>query len=178
MTRRALTVGTLILLLSGGPASAESSFSAGIGGHFFRYDRTYLTAVAANYLFEMQDGLELNIGGEFNITTERTDSEDIVPRFLIPAQVGFNFTFARDRVVPVFGTGLTPVFTFQPDSDGQDFIFYMGPYVRGEIRLRVHPIMSVFIAAQQDLLIGGPEWINTATRVHTGINFAFTGPVE
>lgn len=151
--------------------AADSSFSAGIGTNFYRYDTTYLTALSATYLYELQDGLELNLGGEFGITTTNIDG-DTVPSFLIPANVGLNFTFPQERTTFLFGTGLSPVFNFNPETE-TEFRFLMGPYVKAAVRVKVHPIMSWFLEAQQDLLIGGNEWINTSTRLSTGINFAF-----
>lgn len=153
-------------------AAADSSFSAGIGTNFYRYDTTYLTALTATYLYELQDGLELNLGGEFGITTDTNADGDTVPSFLIPANVGLNFTFPQETTTFLFGTGLSPVFNFNPDTD-TEFRFLMGPYVKAALRVKVHPIMSWFLEAQQDLLIGGSEWINTSTRLSTGINFAF-----
>ncbi|MFW5827798.1 MAG: hypothetical protein ACOCU4_06890 [Alkalispirochaeta sp.] len=153
-------------------AFADSSFSAGIGTNFYRYDTTYLTALSATYLYELQDGLELNLGGEFGITTDENADGDTVPSFLIPVNVGLNFTFPQERVTFLFGTGLSPVFNFNPDTE-TEFRFLMGPYVKTALRVDVHPIMSWFVEAQQDLLIGGSDWINTGTRLSTGINFAF-----
>ena len=150
--------------------TAENSFSAGLGVNFFRYDTTYLTAIAANYQHEIRPHLELNIGGEFGITTDEDSEGDTVPSFLIPVNIGLNFTFPVERATFLFGTGLTPVFNIAPETD-DEFQFYMGPYVKGAMRLQVHPIMSWFVELQQDLLIGGDDWINVASRVSTGINF-------
>ncbi|TVR71553.1 MAG: hypothetical protein EA427_04290 [Spirochaetaceae bacterium] len=153
------------------PVAAQSSLSAGMGVHFFQYDTTYLTVMNATYLHELTRGLELNIGGEFAIHTY-DDEGSTEARFLIPANVGLNFSFPRHPATFVFGTGLTPVFAINPDDD-RDFRFFMGPYAKAEVRLRVHPIMSWFVSAQQDLLVGGDDWISTGTRLATGINFSF-----
>ena len=155
------------------PATAENSFSAGVGTTLYRYDTTYLTALSATYLHQLQSGLELNMGGEFGITTDENKQGDTVPSFLIPVNVGLNFTFPQDGLTFLFGTGLTPVFNFNPDTD-DEFAFLMGPYVKGAMRVSVHPIMSWFLEVQQDLLIGGEAWINTSTRIATGINFSFS----
>ena len=160
------------IVLYAAPVMAQSSFSAGLGVHFFRYDTTYLTALNATYLYELNEGLELNIGSEFGITTTKNEEDKTVPSFVIPVNVGLNFTFPQDRTTFVFGTGLTSVFNINPDTD-EEFRFLMGPYVKGAMRVRVHPIMSWFVEAQQDLLIGGDDWINTGTRLATGINFSF-----
>lgn len=165
----------LLSLVVGAPAMASDSFSTGIGVNFFRYETPYLSAITATYLVELQEGLELNLGSEFNITTSENAEGDVVPSFVIPANVGLNFTFPRERVTYLFGTGLTPVFNVNPDTE-ESFRFFMGPYVKGEMRIRVHPIMSWFVAYQQDLLIGGETWISAASRITTGINFAFPGP--
>ena len=153
---------------------AQSSFSAGVGVNFFRYETTYLTALSATYQHELQEGLELNIGGDFNITTKENKNDDIKPRFVIPANIGLNFTFPQEMVTFLFGTGLTPVFNINTDLEEEEqFHFYMGPYLKGAMRVKVHPIMSWFVEYQQDLLIGGDDWINSSSRVLTGINFAF-----
>ncbi len=170
-TAKRIIVAMLLCTIPLGAAMAQSSFSAGVGVNFFRYETPYLTALSATYLPELTDGLELNLGAEFGITTEEVDGSQ-QPRILLPFNVGLNFTFPREQMTYVFGVGLSPVFNFMPDAD-PDFRFYMGPYLKGAVRVRVHPIMSWFLEAQQDLLIGGPAWINTSTRLATGINFSF-----
>ncbi|POR02210.1 hypothetical protein AU468_06360 [Alkalispirochaeta sphaeroplastigenens] len=159
------------LALGGAPLAGQSSFSGGMGVNFFRYDTAYLTALSATYLHDLGEGLELNLGAEFGINTDENDKGDTVPSFLIPLNLGLNFTFPRDAVTFVFGTGISPVFNFNPDTD-DEFLFYMGPYAKGAVRVRVHPIMSLYTEVQQDLLIGGTDWINTGTRFSLGINFA------
>lgn len=151
--------------------TAQHSFSTGIGVDFFRYQTPpYLVALSMTYLPELTDGLELNLGMHFGITTEEVDGSQ-EPRILLPATVGLNFTFPQEQTTYVFGVGLTPVFNITPGGD-QDVWFYMGPYVKGAVRVRVHPIMSWYVELQQDLLIGKPDWINTTTRLTTGINFS------
>lgn len=173
MNRRAIII-LLCGLALAAPAAAQSSISTGVGVNFFRYNTTYLTALSAAYHHEIQDGLEVNIGGDFNITTRENDDGDVKPRFVIPANLGLNFTFPQETVTFLFGTGLTPVFNINTDEEGSDdFRFYMGPYIKGAMRVKVHPIMSWFVEYQQDLLIGGSNWINSSSRVLTGINFAF-----
>lgn len=161
--------GTVGLIM---PAAAQNSLSAGLGVHFFRYDVTYLTVSNVTFHQELNEGLELNFGSEFAIHTYEDDG-DTDARFLIPVNVGLNFSFPRHPATFVFGTGLTPVFAINPDDD-RDFRFFMGPYAKADVRLRVHPIMSWFLSAQQDLLVGGKDWVNTSTRLSTGINFSFT----
>lgn len=172
-TKRRVLFVLLALLLATVPVIAQSSISTGVGVNFFRYETTYLTALSAAYHHELSDGLELNIGGDFNITTRQNSDDETKPRFVIPANVGLNFTFPQETVTFLFGAGLTPVFNINTDEEGDDeFRFYMGPYVKGAMRVKVHPIMSWYVEYQQDLLIGGTNWINSASRVVTGINFA------
>lgn len=166
--RRALF--SLVLLAVAPVAFAQMSFAAGLGANFFRYETPYLTALAATYLYEYTDGVELNVGGEFAISTTEDDDGNTVPRFLLPANLGLNFVFPYNRVSLVFGTGLTPVLRIDEDGDPG---FLMGPYAKGAIRVQVHPFMSWFVEIQQDLLIGGSEWINTGTRASSGIVFSF-----
>ncbi len=174
-TQGVTLLAVIFVMISTATAYGQSSFSAGIGVNFFRYETTYLTALSATYLHELQDGLELNVGGEFNITTAKDEAGEVRPRLVLPANVGLNFTFPQDRVTFLFGTGLTPVFNINTHETGEEeFRFYMGPYVKGAMRVKVHPIMSWFVEYQQDLLIGGDTWINSASRLMTGINFAFS----
>ncbi len=164
------TLFCLVLLAVAPAAFSQMSFAAGLGANFFRYDTPYLTALAATYLYEYTDGVELNIGGEFAISTTEDDDGDTVPRFLLPANIGLNFVFPREQVSMVFGTGLTPVFVIDEEGDPG---FLMGPYAKGAVRVNVHPYMSWFLELQQDLLIGGSDWINTGTRASSGIVFSF-----
>jgi len=166
--RRAIL--SLVLLAVAPAAFSQMSFAAGLGANFFRYETPYLTALAATYLYEYTEGVELNIGGEFAISTTEDDDGDTVPRFLLPANLGLNFVFPYNRVSVVFGTGLTPVLFIDEESDPS---FLMGPYAKGAVRVQVHPYMSWFVEVQQDLLIGGSEWINTGTRASSGIVFSF-----
>lgn len=171
-TTRPIRIALLILLVLAIPAgiAAENSISAGVGYNFYRYETGYLTALSATWLQEIQEGLEINLGAEFGITTDENADGETVPSFLIPVNLGLNFTFPREKVRYIFGTGLTPVFNFNPETD-DEFRFLMGPYLKGAFRLRVHPIMSWYVEYQQDLLIGGDDWINAASRITTGINF-------
>ncbi|MFO7782317.1 MAG: hypothetical protein R6W94_11900 [Spirochaetia bacterium] len=161
---------TLVLLMLPFLAVAQSAFDARIGGNFYRYERAYLST-GFTYLLTLEEGMEANVGGDFGISTRREDGE-IGPSFLVPANLGLNFTFPREAVNFYVGFGLTPVFAFNPEPD-TDFSFLMGPYGKTGLRVRVHPIMSWFLEYQQDLLIGGEQWINTSTRLNTGIHFSF-----
>lgn len=162
----------LVLVLVAVPlvGTAQSAFNAKIGGNFYRYERGYLTT-GLTYLLTLEEGMEVNVGGDFGISTREEDGET-EPSFLVPANLGLNFTFPREVWNFYVGVGLTPVFAFNTNSD-EDFSFLMGPYGKAGMRVKVHRIMSWFAEYQQDLLIGGDEWINTSTRLNTGIHFSF-----
>jgi hypothetical protein len=152
---------------------AESSFTAFIGTNFFNYERTYLTTGIA-YLPMLEDQLELNMAAAFNIYTESNEAGTVVnPYFLIPANLGLNFLYPGDTVAFLFGIGLTPVLSIR-QSQQPSVLFYMGPYLKAEVRAKVHRIMSLILELQQDLLIGGPTWVNTSTRISAGVNFTFS----
>ena len=159
------------LLLAAPGIPAQSSFSTGIGGIFYRYETGFLST-HLTYLFEREDQLEISAGAAFGITT-RSDNGDVEPQFLIPVNLGLNFLFPNENATFLFGTGISPMFHFNPTED-EDFEFLMGPYAKVGLRVPVHRIMDWGLELQQDLLIGGDDWINTATRVFTGITFTFT----
>lgn len=164
----------IVMFLAGtsfSAVAADISISTGIGVNFFRAETPYLTALSVTYQPVIAEGLELNLGSEFAITTDGEGGQTN-PSILLPFNVGLNFTFPQEASTFVFGVGITPVFSFMPEAD-DDFQFYMGPYVKGALQVRVHPIMSWFMEAKQDLLIGGPQWINSSTRLLTGINFSY-----
>jgi hypothetical protein len=145
--------------------SAQPSFSAGIGGDFFNYDKNFLD-MSSSMVVPIAEGMEFNLGVNFGIATE-SDGGDVDASFYVPFDLGLNFVFSEEQPLHyLVGVGLTPQFLF---DDGTDF--YMGPYVRGGIRAQVHEYMKWFLELQQDLVIGAPDWINTVTRVKTGILF-------
>jgi hypothetical protein len=116
--------------------------------------------------------MELHLGADFGISTVETADGSVEPSFLIPVDIGLNFTFPRDKTTFYVGAGLTPNFLFGPEEEDR-FRFYLGPYARVGLRLQVHEVMSAFIDLEQDLLIGGPDWINAATGILAGIHFHF-----
>lgn len=170
MKRLLLLAATILLAASA--ATAQTTFTTHIGTNLFRYERAYLET-GGTLLTQLADAMELHIGADFGIATTESGDE-IEPSFLIPVNLGLNFTFPSERVVFYLGTGLTPNFLFGPATDGGSQ-FYMGPYARTGIRLKVHELMSAFIDLEQDLLIGGPNWINTSTRILGGIHFTLPG---
>ncbi len=174
MNQRRFVLAIAILVSLTAPVWSDGSFSIGIGGNFFLNDQGYLDAVSASYQHVLQDGLELNLGADLALNTQNSNAAgEKVPSFLIPVTMGLNFIFPGDVLTFVFGTGISPIFNFNPETD-DEFLFYMGPFTRAEVRVRVHPIMSWLVSVQQDLQIGGNDWINGSTRVLTGINFALS----
>jgi hypothetical protein len=169
MKQRVFVVVLAICAVAG--AEAQAAFAAHIGTNLFRYEQAYLTT-GVTYLSELADQMELHLGADFGITTTRTDTGGVRPSFLVPFTTGLNFTFPSDPVVFYVGIGLIPTMLLTPDAE-KSVRFFMGPYGRAGIRVKVHAIMSAFLDVEQDLLIGGPEWINTSTRIAGGIHFSF-----
>ncbi|TVR31904.1 MAG: hypothetical protein EA404_09120 [Spirochaetaceae bacterium] len=170
MTRRRLclvvAVAGLVSLSGAAQAEAQTAYGFSLGGNFFRYDEFFL-ATGATVLIETAEQMEVQIGADFAIRTTRDDDGDIVPRILLPATLGMNFLFPGETITGLFGAGVTPTFLFRTDKS--DSRFLMGPYAKAGVRAEVHAVMSWFLEIQQDLLFGGPDWINTATRIQTGI---------
>ena len=158
-----------ILLTSAGANSP--SFDCGLGLSFFNYRKTFLNTGVV-YLHPLSEGMEANVGITFGLVTEDTGTE-ILPSFFIPADIGLNFTFNKTAPIYLVGIGLSPVFLIEPAEEQNDVRFYIGPYVKGGVRIKVHKLMRWFFEIQQDLLVGKPNWINTGTRLRTGVNFSF-----
>ena len=155
----------ILLCAAASALYAQPSFTAGIGGDFFNYDKAFLD-MGGSVVVPIQEGMEFNLGMNFGIATE-SDGSDVDALFYFPIDAGINFVFnEEEKLNYLVGVGLTPQFLF---NDGTSF--YMGPYVKGGLRLKVHEYMKWFIELQQDLVIGAPDWINTVTRVKTGILF-------
>jgi len=168
----------LLLIALAVPASAENSLSTYIGGAFYRLQESYLLT-GLTYLATAQNQMELNITADFGITTVQDAEGQTLPRFYIPVSGGINFTFPGDPLTFFFGTGLSPVFLIAPNPDPAirtDLTFLIGPYAKAGVRLRVHEIMSVLLEVQQDLLFGGPKWVNTSTKIIAGIKFSLASP--
>jgi hypothetical protein len=162
----------LVLALSAvTTVAAQSTFATHIGVNFFRYERSYLET-GVIFLTPIAEQMELHLGADYGISTESRDDGTVDPYFLIPVNLGLNFTFPFTNGVYYLGTGVTPNFRIGPEADG-GFQFYMGPYARTGLRYKVHEVMSIFLNVEQDLLIGGPTWINTSTRLMGGILFSF-----
>jgi len=163
------TILVILLIMLCAPVYAQNSLSTYVGGVFYRYEEAYLLT-GVTYLATIREQMELNIGVDFGITTEQNGEGVILPRFFIPVNFGINFSFLGDPLTFYFGPGLTPVFIARP-QDTDAFTFLLGPYAKAGLLFRVHSIMSVLLEFQQDLLVGGPKWVNTNTRIIGGIKF-------
>lgn len=162
-----LVSAVILTVLTATAVWGAPSFTAALGGDFFNYEEGFLD-ISGAYIVPLQKELELNIGGAFAISTEERDGETEAV-FYIPLDLGLNFTFpAGTGLRYILGAGVTPQFLFTDERR-----FYIGPYMKGGLRFRIHEYMQWIIELQQDLLIGPPDWINTATRVRTGIQFSF-----
>ena len=162
---RRILAGT-ILFFSVSAAFAQS-FQAGIGADFFRYENTFLDLRAA-YLQPLKPAVELSLGGSFAILTEERDGT-VEADFFIPLDGGVVFLFpVNESFAYQFGLGVTAQFLITSENR-----FYMGPYLGAGVRVRVHPYMVWFLEGRQDLVIGKPDWINTSSRISSGIIFSF-----
>lgn len=139
-----------------------------LGINFFGYDTTYLTT-GILYHMEVKDSMYIVGGVDFGISRVSSNSEIVGADFLIPLKIGIEFPFQVNNLKYGFGAGITPCFQFTYNDTGAEFL--IGPYINGSIRIKVHPVMSVFLQLQQDLLFGKPDWIYTGTRMNLGITF-------
>ena len=118
----------IILCIASAAAYAQPSFSAGIGGDFFNYEKAFLD-MGASTVVPIAEGMEFNLGINYGIATE-TDGGDVDASFYLPFDIGLNFVFNEEsKLHYLVGVGVTPQFIF---DDGTDF--YMGPYVKGGVR--------------------------------------------
>jgi hypothetical protein len=156
-----------LFIALGGPFGFSQAVSAGIGADFPNYEQAYLD-VRAQYIHHLNPDVDVTLGSSFAIATHE-DNGDKDADFLIPLDLGVNFVFpVNDEFAYYFGIGATAQFNI-PDDDTNRF--YMGPFVSLGIRVGVHPYMEWYLEARQDLVFGEPDWINTSTRLSTGIIF-------
>ena len=149
------------------PAAFSQALSAGIGADFLEYKRPFLD-VRALYIHHLNPDVEVFGGGSFAITT-RKDNGTTEADFLIPVDLGVNFMFPLNKTFAwYFGIGATGQFLL-PHTDTKRAFF--GPFANLGIRVGVHAYMEWYLEARQDLLFGKPDWINTSTRLSTGILF-------
>ena len=165
MNKLCTTAAILILLSS--VSFAVPSFSVHIGGDFFNYEDNYLD-LGFTYMNPIGEDMELYLAGHFGVLT-RTEDGEITADFFYPLEGGLNFLFPfNSSFTGLFGIGLTPQILVADETR-----FYLGPTVKCGLRVRIHPLMQWMAEVQQDLVIGAPKWINTGTRLYTGIVFTF-----
>ena len=164
MVRR-IVLAVMLLIPSLLAGAGDWSFSATLGYHFFNYqpDESYLNT-GITLLTRIGQDIDLDLGIDVGLTPE--------PRFFVPVSVGLNFDFPVPPFEFYLGFGLTPVFRFLPMDAVDPFDFCIGPYGKIGAYVRIHQYMQVSAEIQQDLLIGEPGWINTATRVNVGVRFS------
>ena len=158
-----------------GFAEQSSSFSFGLGMDFFNYEEVFLSTGGLLHV-PIAPGMEGFLGADFALWPyQASEGAEVTPHFFIPINAGVQFIFDKQKPTFYLGMGLSPVFLVTPEEE-QEVRFYMGPFLKGGLRIVVHQMMSWYIELQQDLAIGPPYWINTTTRINTGINFKFPAP--
>ncbi|MCK5198614.1 MAG: hypothetical protein KAR21_09700 [Spirochaetales bacterium] len=161
-------VGLSILSAAVFASDSKTMVTGGFGINFFGYNAPYLTT-GFLYQVEIKDGMDLVGGVDFGIRTKTNSSGEVEADFLIPLKIGVYFPFPGEKITFGFGSGLSPCFQFtHNDSDAG---FLVGPYINGSLRMKVHPVMSVFLQVQQDILFGKPDWIYTGSQIKAGISF-------
>ena len=162
--KRTVVYTVLALLCFGSSGVSAASFSTGLGVDNLNYERAYLSTHLA-YVGDVAENVEMELGGTFGIALI-----ELQPVFFLPMQMGLGFVFPDlPRVDGILGIGASPAFNWGADIEGVRF--YLGPYLKGGIRVPVHPFMRWYLEVQQNLHFGPPRWINTSTRVMTGVNF-------
>ena len=172
MKRIALVLFILLAVLAASPAE-ELSFAGQVGGIFLNYapDDIYLRMGFGMYA-PLGQNLAFHLGIGFALRTDETDSGAIVPKILIPSKLGLIFGFPVGVVSFHIGFGLTPLIKIDATVDPDVGYFFLGPYLLGEVRFHIHEQMAILVSAEQDLLIGGTNWINTATQLGAGMIFS------
>lgn len=168
--KKGIGIIVLGLLFVGGVFAVEKNarYTGNLGLNLFGYKTSYLTT-GIIYQVEVRKGMDFVGGIDFGIHTEKDENDEVQADFLIPLRIGLHFPFEGERITFGFGSGLSPCFQNTHDEEGASFL--MGPYVNGSVRIKVHPVMSVFFQVQQDLLFGKPKWIYTGSRFLAGISF-------
>lgn len=161
-------VGLFILSAVIFASDSKTMVTGGFGINFIGYKTPYLTT-GFLYQVEIKDGMDFVGGVDFGIRIETISSDEVEADFLIPLKFGVYFPFPGEKITFGFGSGLSPCFQFS--NDDSDAGFLVGPYISGSMRIRVHPVMSIFLQIQQDLLFGKPNWIYTGSQIKAGISF-------
>lgn len=157
-----------IVITGIGAGEGDSLYTGNFGVNLFGYETAYLTT-GIIYQVEVRDGMDFVGGADFGIHTEKDAGGDVQADFLIPLRIGLHFPFEGKNITFGFGSGLSPCFQNTHDESGAAFL--MGPYINGSVRIKVHPVLSIFFQVQQDLLFGQPEWIYSGSRFVMGISF-------
>jgi len=164
--KRVLSLAFCLAVFPACAFAAGSVFSAGLGFDTFNYrgQDSYLS-VGLAYQRRLDEGLALELGAEFGLTAE--------PKFFVPFSLGLDFDFKTWEKLEFYaGFGFGPAFIICTESGPNKMSFYLGPYVQTGLRAQVHRYMKLFLQLRQDLLIGAPLWINTASRLQGGVNFS------
>jgi hypothetical protein len=163
-----LFAATLLICAGAGSAAAGELVSGSFGFNYYSYERVYLTT-GISYQYPLREAMDLVLGAEFGVSTSERSTGGVEANFLIPIQAGLNFPFPGERLSYSFGAGLAPHLNYGADIEG--VTLRMGPYVHGLARLQVHPVMSLFLRFEQNLLFGAPRWIYTGSKLALGISF-------
>ncbi|MDA3938179.1 MAG: hypothetical protein PF693_02575 [Spirochaetia bacterium] len=166
-----MVIGTAVFLIISSfvfASERKSMVTGEFGINYFGYETIYLTT-GFLYQTEIREGMDLVGGADFGINTVTNESGEVEADFLIPLTIGIYFPFQLEKLKFGFGAGLSPCFQFTHDGEGAGFL--IGPYINGSVRIKVHPVLSVFLQIQQDLLFGKPDWIYSGSRVNMGISF-------
>lgn len=179
--KKLIVIIALLLICTTALVAADNvaSISFGFGMNFFNYEELYFITPGLLFNVPIATSMEVCIGSDFGIWPHEQDDGERVGHYFVPINVGINFLFDNQKPAFLIGVGLTPMFRVYPErSENEEPVkFNMGPYVKGGIRVQVHKMMNWYFEYQQDLPIGDPNIINTATRLYTGINFRL-GPQE
>lgn len=148
------------------------SFSISSGTEYLE-DFYFNTGVSAQ--FPMGVDKEFDAKVSLNIKTEENETGAVLPSVNLPITLGINFLFPlMEQVTIVSGVGIKTTMILPIDNDPdvvEELSFLVGPNVRLGLRYKIHPTMSLFIEADQSLLIGPPKWMYPATEILFGINF-------
>jgi len=162
MKRISIGILGFFLLLSAEAFADVTTVNVSIGTNFFDYSKTALET-SFGIIVPIQEGL--SVEGKASYAVQPSDKDVFMA---VPLQAGVRFSFDSAPYAFHCSIGMEPVFVINPDS------FRMGPYLGLEGSLRVHPFLQLYIAAEQNLLFGGEDYVSTGTRLAAGFRFAFS----
>ena len=166
--KKALSMFICILVMGGAVTvhAGSTGLSAGLALDFPHYEGLYLEPSFGIHT-GLFSGVNLDLGAGLGIRMVEG-----IPWFVLPVRAGVDFLFAEgESLVPALGVGLAPTIAWH-EGEGS---FSMGPYIKGSLKARIHPLMSWYVMAEQALLIGPPRWLSTGTRLETGVDFMLSG---